>query len=116
MLFVQYNIGIQQLLAAMKDRVSVNELSVQTLKIVYPSLLSVGCFSHTIDHVGEHFLTPNLSEFITSWISLFSHSQIQRFCGMIKQGSQWLPTVLLAGGAGGKSLNRFLSNLVMFSY
>ena len=73
-LSVQYSIGTRQLLAATKDRVSVNEVAVRTLKIVYPSLLSVGCFSHTIDRVGEHFLTPNLSEFMTSWISLFSHS------------------------------------------
>jgi len=73
-LSVQYSIGTQQLLAAMKDRASVNEVAVRTLKIVYPNLLSVGCFSHTIDRVGEHFVTPNLSEFIVSWISLFSHS------------------------------------------
>ena len=73
-LSVQYSIGTQQLLAAMKDRASVNEVAVRTLKIVYPNLLSVGCFSHTLDRVGEHFLTPNLSDFITSWISLFSHS------------------------------------------
>ena len=73
-LSVQYSIGTQQLLAATKDRTSVNEVAVRTLKIVYPSLLSVGCFSHTIDRVGVHFSTPNLSEFMTSWISLFSHS------------------------------------------
>ena len=27
-----------------------------------------------LNRVGEHFVTPNLSEFMTSWISLFSHS------------------------------------------
>ena len=74
MLSVNYGIALQQLLAAMKDHVSVNEAAVRTLKIVYPNLLSVGCFSHTIDRVGEQFCTPNLSDFITSWISLFSHS------------------------------------------
>ena len=73
-LSVQYSIGTQQLLATMKDRASVNEAAIRTLKIFYLNLLSIGCFSHTIDHVGEHFLTPNLSDFITSWISLFSHS------------------------------------------
>ena len=35
-LSVQYSIGTQQLLAAMKDRASVNEVAVRTLKIVYP--------------------------------------------------------------------------------
>ena len=77
-LSVQYSIGTQQLLAAMKDCASVNEVAIRTLKIVYPNLLSIGCFSHTIDRVGEHFSTPNLSEFITSWISLFSHSPKNR--------------------------------------
>jgi len=38
------------------------------------SHLNIGCFSHTIDHVGEHFVTLNLSEFMTGWINLFSHS------------------------------------------
>ena len=81
-LSVKYSIPSQLLLAAMKDRAAVNEMAVRTLKIVYPNLLSVGCFSHTIDRVGEHFDTPNLSDFIRSWISLFSHSHKTRF--------QWL--------------------------
>lgn len=29
------------------------------------------CFSHTIDHVGSHFETPTLNDFITLWICLF---------------------------------------------
>ena len=43
----------------------------QTFKIVYLSLMDIGCFSHTIDHVGGHFKTPTLSDFIGSWITLF---------------------------------------------
>ena len=30
--------------------------------------------SHAINHVGEHFNTPILSDFITAWITLFAHS------------------------------------------
>ena len=78
-LSVKYGISSQLLLAAMKDRAVVNETAIRTLKIVYPNLLSVGCFSHTIDYVGEQFNTPNLSDFITSWISLFSYSHKTRF-------------------------------------
>ena len=63
-------------LAAMKNRAAVNETAARTLKVIYPNLLSIGRFSHTIDRVGEHFNTPNLSEFATSWISLFSHNLI----------------------------------------
>jgi len=58
----------------MHDRASVNSVAMSTLKIVYPTLLDVGCFSHTLDHVGEKFRTPTLSDFITLWINLFSHS------------------------------------------
>ena len=58
----------------MRDRSTVNNVAVRTLKIVYPQLIDIGCLSHTIDHVGEHFVTPHLTEFISGWINLFSHS------------------------------------------
>ena len=61
MLSVNYGISSQLLLAAMKDGAAVNETAIRTLKIVYPNLLCIGCFSHTIDQVGECFSTPNLS-------------------------------------------------------
>ena len=73
-LSVNYGISSKRLLAAIKDRVSVNVVALKTLKIVYPYLINVGCFSHTLDHVGEQFCTPTLSEFIVAWVSLFSHS------------------------------------------
>ena len=85
-LSVNYGISTQLLLAAMKDRAAVNETAVRTLKVVYPNLLSVGCFSHTIDRVGEHFNIPTLSEFIKSWISLFSHSPKTRFLWLEQTG------------------------------
>jgi len=71
---VTYGICVDQLLACMRDRSTVNNVAIKTLKIIYPQLIDVGCFSHTIDHVGEHFVMPNLSEFMTGWINLFSHS------------------------------------------
>ena len=37
-------------------------------------MIDIGCFSHTIDHVGEHFKTPYLHEFGMYWVNLFSHS------------------------------------------
>ena len=46
------------LLAAMHDRASVNSVAVRTLKVLYPNVLNIGCFSHTIDHVGDNFDTP----------------------------------------------------------
>ena len=46
------------LLAAMRDRASVNNAAMRVVSIVYPNVLDVGCFSHTLD---------------TMWHSLFSH-------------------------------------------
>ena len=73
-LSVKYSIRSANLLACMRDRASTNNVAVQTLKVVYPTIVDVGCFSHTIDHVGEKFDCPTLAEFTTIWISLFSHS------------------------------------------
>ena len=73
-LSAHYTVGPDRLLAAMKDRASVNRVAMNTLQIIYPNVLDVGCFSHTLEHVGEHFETPTLSEFGTAWSMLFSHS------------------------------------------
>ena len=73
-LSVTYGIRSNKLLAAMRDRASTNNVVMHTLKIVYPLVVDIGCFSHTIDHVGSRFKTPTLSEFITAWVTLFSHS------------------------------------------
>ena len=69
-------LGVQSnlLLAAMRDRASVNNVAMRVVSIVYPNVLDVGCFSHTLDLVGEKFKTPVLGTFCTMWLSLFSHS------------------------------------------
>ena len=53
----------------MHDRAACNGIAMRTLKIVFPALVDVGCFSHMLDK----FCTPVLSSIIW-WISLFSHS------------------------------------------
>ena len=73
-LSVKYSMPSELLLGAMHDRASVNTAAMQTLKVVYPYIVDIGYFAHTLDHVGEKFVTPTLSEFIHSWILLFSHS------------------------------------------
>ena len=65
-LSVQYN-----------DCASTNNVALKTLKVVYPTVVDVGCISHTLDLVGEKFTTPNLNECSTWWVSLFSHSPNQ---------------------------------------
>ena len=70
-LSVQYGITPNRLLAAMRDRASV---AMRTLKILYPDMLDIGCYSHTIDLVGDKFVVPHLDKFIQYWVSLFAHS------------------------------------------
>jgi hypothetical protein len=67
-----------KLLASMRDRASTNNVAMRTMKVVYPHLLDIGCYSHTIDHVGEKFVTPNLDEFGKEWVGIFSHSHKAR--------------------------------------
>ena len=62
------------LLAAARDRASVNNVAIRHLKILYPNLAVIGCFSHALDHVDEKMATPNLEKFMKSWVSLFAHS------------------------------------------
>ena len=52
-----------KLLAAMQDRVSANNMAVRTVAVLHPEITDIECFSHTIDHVGEHIKTPHLHEF-----------------------------------------------------
>ena len=63
-----------RLVAAMRDRAAVNGVAIRTLNVIYPSLIDVGCFSHTLDNVGDKFNTPTLDRFFKHWIGMFSRS------------------------------------------
>jgi len=39
----------------------VNNVAIKTLKILYPQLIDIDCFSHTIDHVD--FIIPTFIRF-----------------------------------------------------
>ena len=58
----------------MKDGTSVNQAAMNHIKFVFPKMLSVVCFSHTLDNVGKHFKVPDLLSFGSLWIRLFKHS------------------------------------------
>ena len=73
-LSVEYGITSERVLASMCDQAAANGVVMRTLRIVYPRMIDVGCYSHTIDLVGEKFHTPNQDGFIHLWVSLFSHS------------------------------------------
>lgn len=85
-LSTEYGVASSNLLAVMRDRASVNSVAGRTLKVLYPDLLDIGCFSHTIDHVGDNFDTPVLYDFGTTWVSLFSHSPKARLLWRARTG------------------------------
>ena len=33
------------------------------MQMLYPNVVDIGCFSHTLDHVGENFNMPVLDQF-----------------------------------------------------
>ena len=49
----EFGISSNLIVAAMRDRASVNDVAMRTIKVVYNELLYVGCFSHTLNHVGN---------------------------------------------------------------
>ena len=81
-LSTSYGIESNRLVASMRDRASVNSVAMAILKLLYPSLLDVGHFSHTLDRVGEYFEVSVTDEFTRLWISLFSRSPKARLTCM----------------------------------
>lgn len=51
----QYNAQNSSLCAAMRDGASVNGAAMRTVKVVFPKVVDVRCFSHAIDGIGSHF-------------------------------------------------------------
>ena len=50
-LSTEFGIFSNLIVAAMRDRASINDVAMRTIKVVYNELLDVGCFSHTLNHV-----------------------------------------------------------------
>ena len=73
-LSTELGINGDHLIATMGDRAAVNNVAIQTLQIIYPHILDIGCFSHTLDHVGEKMYTPVHDKFAKVWIGMFSRS------------------------------------------
>ncbi len=105
-LSIKLGMSSELLVAAMRDRASVTNVALRTLSVIYPSLLDVGCFAHSLDHVGGRFSTPVLSEFISLWISLFSHSPKCRLVWRTQTGGLCKASAKRDGGAVGKSCIR----------
>ena len=97
-LSVQYGITSNLVVGMMHDRAACNGVALRTLKVVFPTIVDVGCFSHTLDLVGDKFVTPCLSSFAVWWISLFSHSPKAKLLWRERTGQSFQDTLLLVGG------------------
>ena len=75
---VDHHFGPSMLLAAIRDGASVNRASLRQLSFLYPNMMDIVCFSHTIDNVGDHFQFKVLDSFTRYWVRLFSRSQAAR--------------------------------------
>ena len=75
-LSVSYGVRSSNLLVSMKDRASINNVAMHTLKVVYPLTVDVGCFSHTIDHVGGCFDIPTRNDFVDQSFLIQSENSI----------------------------------------
>lgn len=62
----------------MRDCVSVNDVAMRNISVIYNQMMDIGPFLRTLDHVGEHMNTLTLHEFTKAWISLFAHSPKSR--------------------------------------
>lgn len=60
----EYDVSSDIVIGTRRDRASENEAEVRTVGVMYPKILNVGCFSHTLDYVGQKFSTPILTRFI----------------------------------------------------
>ena len=50
--------------AAMRDRTSVNSVAMRTVAIMYSQVMDIGCMAHTLDLAGRHFELPTLTKFM----------------------------------------------------
>lgn len=85
-LSTELGVSSDELVASMRDRAAVNNVAIRTLSIIFRQLIDIGCFSHTIDHVGDKMRTPILDEFIKLWINIFSRSPKTKLAWRTKTG------------------------------
>ena len=101
-LSTQLQIQHHLLVASMRDRASVNNVAMQTVCVLYPKVLDIGCFSHTIDHVGEKFNTPVQKSSLLPGFP-FSHAvQKTSWPGNCKRIVLYVPTQTQGGGLAGR--------------
>ena len=81
----EFGISSNFIVPTMHDSTYVNDVAMRTIEVVYNELLNVGCFFHTLNHVGERINTPILDDFCYTLIAFFHDAQDSISCGEPKQ-------------------------------
>ena len=75
----KYQVEEDHFIAMMHDRVAANYLASRVLRQGFcGSFLDIGCFPHTFDHCGDHFVFPHLDIFNSAFTYLFESSYKSR--------------------------------------
>lgn len=74
-IMTKLGVSLASVIASMHDRVSVNTVAMRSIAVLFSTMFDVGCYSHTLDLVGEKMNTSFLDEFISCWVSMFSRSR-----------------------------------------
>jgi hypothetical protein len=90
----------------MHDRASVNGVAMRTLSIMYPTVMDIGCFSHTLDLVGTKFNFPTLDKFMKHWEAIFTHSCKSKLLWREQTGMAIKTYHLLGGGVVGSAQSK----------
>ncbi len=62
------------LIGPVSDCVSSNLVARTVMSVMYKGALQMGCFAHSIDHVGEHFLLPLEHQFTEVMVGMMSRN------------------------------------------
>jgi hypothetical protein len=83
---LQRGVPEQSVLAFMRDRSSVNNVAIDMIRNHCKNSVDIGCFSHTLDHVGARFAAKVLSQFISAYSASCSFSPKARSLWRARSG------------------------------
>ena len=98
----QYNVQNSSLCGAMRDGASVNGAAMRTVKVVFPKVVDVRCFSHAIDGIGSHFNIPHSGASYSSGMPCLAIVPQLELRGKSVRASQTNPIPQRGSGAGGR--------------
>lgn len=93
-LCVEFGIKVNCLLAAMRGQAALDQIA-----FIFPKMLNIVCFSHTLNNVVKHLEIPTLLEFGNLWVRLFSHSHKAKLAWQDLAEIVWRNTLVVKMGS-----------------